>query len=264
LERRDHNGLVYYQFDQWLDSKTIAHGVMTRLGGVSQGPFDSLNVGGTVGDDNAAVQINIQRSYEALDLDGTAACTVWQIHSADVIIAETRSPGRRWLTRADGIVTDRPNVPLSMRFADCLPILLYDPAHHAIGLAHAGWRGTVSGVVKNTLNTMQVAYGTQPADVEAAIGPGIGPDKFQVGPEVVNAVESTFGAIDDLVRYADDGSAYLNLWEANALALTRAGVHKIEIARMCTASRTDEFYSHRAEKGKTGRFGAIIALKEIA
>jgi polyphenol oxidase len=133
---------------------------------------------------------------------------------------------------------------------------------HAIGMSHAGWRGTVTHVVANTVRTMQMAYGTDPADVQASIGPSIGPDQYQVGPEVVEAVEQAFGTTKDLIRKASDGTYYLNLWEANRLSLERAGVRKIEIAGICTASNTDEFFSHRAERGRTGRFGAIIALKE--
>jgi copper oxidase (laccase) domain-containing protein len=109
---------------------------------------------------------------------------------------------------------------------------------------------------------MHLAYDSDPADVQAAIGPSIGPDRYQVGPEVVQAIEQAFGVSDGLIRRVSDGSAYLNLWEANRLALERAGVRQIEVAGICTASHLDEFYSHRAERGRTGRFGAIIALKE--
>jgi copper oxidase (laccase) domain-containing protein len=104
------------------------------------------------------------------------------------------------------------------------------------------------------------AFGTHPQDVQAAIGPSIGPERYQVGEEVVQAVRETFGKVDGLVRRADDGSAYLDLWAANQLSLERAGVARIEVAGICTATRTDEFYSHRAEAGRTGRFGAVIAL----
>ncbi|MCZ7541852.1 MAG: peptidoglycan editing factor PgeF [Anaerolineae bacterium] len=169
-------------------------------------------------------------------------------------------PPPRWLARADGLVTDRPGLALAMRFADCAPILLYDPAHHALGLAHAGWRGTVLGAGVSALRTMTDAFGTRPQDVQAAIGPSIGPQRYQVGEEVVAAIAEAFGRTDGLIRRADDGSAYLDLWAANWLALQRAGVTQIEVAGLCTATRTDEFYSHRAERGRTGRFGVIAAL----
>lgn len=261
--RRINGGeLVYYQFDQWADLTMLTHGVFTRIGGVSAAPWQSLNLGGTVGDDPAAVQENHRRVYHTLGLDQSRACTVWQVHSADVVVVRQPVPNRKWLARADSMVTDCTGVPLAMRFADCTPILLYDPVHHAIGMAHAGWRGTVQNVAGTTVATMQAAFGTDPADVQAGIGPSIGPEHYQVGEEVVDAVQDAFGTTDTLINRAADGSAYLDLWAANRLALERAGVTQIEIAGLCTASGTDEFFSHRAEAGKTGRFGAVIALAE--
>jgi YfiH family protein len=254
--------LVYYQFDQWGDAP-LTHGIFTRLGGVSKPPWASFNLGGTVGDDVAAVRENHRRMYAALGLDEARACTVWQVHSADTVVVHHPVQHRRWLARADGMVTNRPGVPLTMRFADCTPILLYDPVHHAIGIAHAGWRGTVLGAGVSALEAMDAAFGTQPADVQAGIGPSIGPDRYQVGNEVVVAVKDAFGHTDGLIKRASDGSAYLDLWAANRLALERAGVAHIEVAGLCTATRTDEFYSHRAEQGRTGRFGAVIALAGV-
>ncbi|NLX11026.1 MAG: peptidoglycan editing factor PgeF [Chloroflexi bacterium] len=262
MRRVNNGGPVYYQFEQWAGSGALTHGVFTRLGGVSAAPWTSLNLGGTVGDAPDAVQENHRRAYASLGLDSGRACTVWQVHSADTVVVHARVPNRRWLARADGMVTDRPGLPLTMRFADCTPILLYDPARHVIGIAHAGWRGTVLGAGVSALAAMQSAFGTRPQDVQAGIGPSIGPERYQVGEEVVMAVQQAFGTLDGLIRRADDGSAYLDLWAANRLALERAGVGQVEVAQMCTATRTDEFFSHRAEAGRTGRFGAMIALAE--
>jgi hypothetical protein len=259
---------VYYQFECWRNDPAIIHGVFTRKGGTSAAPWASLNLGGTVGDDPLAVRHNVELAHQSLGLDANQARTVWQVHSADAVLADVGDgcpPGRRWLARADAMVTNRPGIPLTMRFADCVPILLVDPVRGAIGMAHAGWRGTVAQVAVSAIRLMQTAYGTDPADIQAAIGPSIGPDHYQVGPEVVEAVERAFGSggpCDWLIRRADDGSAYLNLWEANRLALERAGVRHVEVAGICTATHVDEFYSHRAERGRTGRFGAILALKE--
>jgi len=260
VRRNNGSGPVYYQFEQWAGSDRLTHGVFTRLGGVSQGPWVSLNLGGTVGDDPGAVRENHRRVYQTLGLDETRACTVWQVHSADCVVVRGPVSNRRWLARADGMVTDQRGLPLAMRFADCVPILLYDPVHHVAGLAHAGWRGTAAGAGVSTLRAMQSAFGTHPRDVQAGIGPSIGPEHYQVGEEVVEAIRQAFGQSDGLVRRADDSSAYLDLWAANRLALECAGVLRIEVAGICTASRTDEFFSHRAESGRTGRFGALIAL----
>jgi hypothetical protein len=260
VRRINGSGPVYYQFEQWAGSGSLTHGIFTRLGGVSQTPWDSLNLGGTVGDHQDAVRENHRLVFETLGLNAAAACTVWQVHSADTVLVKGPVPHRRWLARADGMVTDCPALPLTMRFADCTPILLYDPVRHVAGIAHAGWRGTVLGAAVSALQTMQAAFGTRPPDVQAGIGPSIGPDRYQVGEEVVAQVQQAFGQIDGLIRRAEDGSAYLDLWAANRQALERAGVTQIEVAGICTASRTDEFYSHRAERGRTGRFGAVIAL----
>lgn len=262
MQRISGNGLTYYHFEQWAADTRMIHGVFTRLGGVSDRPWASLNLGGTVGDDPAVVRENHRRMYATLGLDEARACTVWQVHSADTVVARERVPNRRWLARADAMITDQPRLPLTMRFADCTPILLYDPARHAAGIIHAGWRGTVLDAAGSAVRSMSAAFGSNPADIQAGIGPSIGPERYQVGEEVVNAVRAAFGAVEGLIRRAADGSAYLDLWAANRLALERAGVGQIEIAGICTATRTDEFYSHRAERGRTGRFGAVVALAD--
>lgn len=256
------NTPIFYQFEQWA-SAPIQHGVFTRHGGVSNGHYDSLNVGGMIGDDQQAVLENSRRVYDTLGYTPDQVCTVWQVHGADVVMADQPPVQRKWHTQADGMITNQPNVALSMRFADCVPVMFFDPTNHAIGIGHAGWRGTVAGVVLSVLNAMQTSYGTRPKDVQAAIGPSIGPDRYQVGEEVVAAVHDRFGDTDGLIqRSFVDGTAYLNLWEANRRLLALAGVAQIEVAEICTATHTDDFYSHRAEKGKTGRFASVIGLTE--
>jgi YfiH family protein len=252
------DGLVYYRFDQWPQLK---HGVFTRAGGTSAAPFASLNLGGNVGDDPGNVRRNHQLMYAALGVNGERACSVWQVHSADVVIAHAPVRGRRWLAAADALITANADTPLSLRFADCVPLLFFDPARAVIGLAHAGWRGTVKGVGSNTVQAMIKAYGCRPADIQAGIGPSIGPRHFQVGEEVVKAVAERFGLVDGLVcRTPHDGTAYVDLWAANRLDLERAGIEQIEIAGICTVERVDEFFSHRGEKGRTGRFGVVVSL----
>ncbi len=258
MKRTAHEGLIYYQFEGW---QGVRHGIFTRCGGVSAAPWASLNLGGNVGDDPKAVRENHLRMYAALGVRDDRACTVWQVHSADVVLASAPVRGRRWLAAADALMTDRPDVPLAMRFADCTPILIVDPVRGAVGMAHAGWRGTVPGMSANLVRAMVEAYGSRPADLQAGIGPAIGPERYQVGEEVVEAVRAYFGATDGLIRRDPaDGTAYLDLWAANRLDLERAGVEDIQVAGICTAAHTDEFFSHRAEKGRTGRFGAVLSL----
>ena len=252
------NELTYYQFGLW---PALKHGIFSRNGGVSRAPWASLNMGGNVGDDPKAVRRNHELMYAALGLDEARACTVWQVHSADVILATGPVQGRRWLALADAMITDRPGTPLAMRFADCAPLLFYDPVQGVVGMAHAGWRGTVQGVGAATVRALVRSFGCKPANIQVGIGPCIGPRKYQVGEEVVDAVRAYFGTTAGLIRRDPaDGTAYFDLWAANRLDLERAGVEQIEVAGICTAENTDEFFSHRAEHGRTGRFGAVIAL----
>lgn len=249
--------MPYYQFG-WTG---LTHAIFTRKGGFSNGPWDSLNVGGTVGDDRETVHRNHDHIYHHFGLDRAKGVTVWQVHGVDTVIADGPVAGRRWLAQADAMITDKPGVVLFMRYADCTPIMAFDPGKGVIGIAHAGWRGTVGGMAYHLITAMQRAYDCQPADIQAGVGPAIGPARYQVGEEVVAAVYAHFGTLDGLIkRDPADGTAYFNLWEANARDLRRAGVEDIEIAEICTASHTDEFYSHRAEKGRTGRFGALMVL----
>lgn len=258
MKRITHNGLIYYQFELF---HQVTHGVFTRNGGVSEPPWTSLNVGGTVGDTVDAVRANHELIYNALHLNRERGCTVWQVHKADTVIIDGPVDGRKWIALADGMVTDRDSVPLFMRYADCTPILLCDPIKGAIGIAHAGWRGTVLGAATSVVNTMVQAYSCRPSDILAGIGPSIGPKKYQVGEEVVDTVSRRFGSDSELIyRDPKDGTAYFNLWAANKVDLQRAGVEQIEVAEICTASNTNEFYSHRAENGRTGRFGAVMAI----
>jgi YfiH family protein len=258
VKRIAQNGLVYYQFEQW---PALKHGIFSRHGGLSRAPWASLNLGGNVGDDPAAVRANHERMYAALALPRERACTVWQVHSSDVVYALGPVRSRRWLAAADAIITDRPDTPLSMRFADCAPLLFFDPVQGAIGVAHAGWRGTVQGVGAQTVKAMTQAFGSRPEDIQAAIGPSIGPAQYQVGDDVVAAVQAYFGTTAGLIqRSPHDGSAYFDLWAANRLDLQRAGVEQIEVAGLCTAENIHDFYSHRRERGSTGRFGAVISL----
>lgn len=239
----------------------VTHGIFTRLGGVSPAPFNSLNTGGSVGDEAVNVRTNHQRMYDVLGVDGTRAASTWQIHGAEVIVAQEPFSERSWQAQADGIITDQVGLSLVMRFADCLPLLYHDPVRGAIGLAHAGWRGTVAGMAEAMVAAMQSHYGTRPQDLEVLIGPGISQAHFQVGEEVVVAMTERFGSDTPLVRRDPvDGTAYVDLWAANRRALVRAGVQRIEVMELCTYERTDLFFSHRAEKGRTGRFGVVICL----
>lgn len=252
-----HNGLRYFQFN----ALQARHAIFTRHGGISPEPWNSLNVGGTVGDEIERVRQNRLLSFEALECKPDSIFDVWQVHSADAVCA--RAPRRfdEPYRKADIILTDRPEVTLFMRFADCVPLLFHDPRKGIIGVAHAGWMGTVKDVATRTVNVLQAEYGSDPADVIACIGPSIGPDHYEVGEDVIRQVRQTFGKDSDMLLEPHDGRIHFNLWKANQRQLERAGIGRIELAGICTACHTDDWYSHRAEKGRTGRFGALISLQ---
>jgi hypothetical protein len=254
------DGVRYYAFD--LFPKSVTQAVFTRRGGVSPEPWASLNVGGTVGDERPRVIENRQRSFHALGREPQSMFDVWQVHSADVVVANAPHGSLRREFKADAIVTDNPAVTLFMRFADCVPILLHDPKRHTIGIVHSGWLGTVRRAVTAAVHTMQSAYGSQPGDILAAIGPSIGPDHYEIGGEVIDQVHHAFNSHAETLLHAHGDRIHFDLWAANRLSLEQAGVGQIEIAGLCTACHADDWYSHRAEKGKTGRFGALIALNK--
>ena len=251
-------GLRYYTFD--IFPQNITQAVFTRQGGVSPQPWDSLNVGGSIGDDIEHVRANRIRSFNALGRVPESIHDVWQVHSVDVIFADQPRPLDTDYRKADIMLTNNPDVTLFMRFADCTPILLYDPKKQVIGTVHSGWLGTVRGAARVAIEAMQEHYASNPADILAAIGPAIGPDHYEVGKDVISQVEEAFGDNAESLLEKHNESIHFNLWRANQFLLSKAGVEKIEIAGICTACHTDDWFSHRGEKGKTGRFGALLAF----
>ena len=252
-----HNGIRYFQFD----TLPTRHALFTRHGGVSPNPWGSLNVGGTVGDDLTRVRENRMLSFQALGCEPASIYDVWQVHSADVVFAQAPRPVDESYRQADIILTDQPDVTLFMRFADCVPILVHDPRNGIIGLAHAGWMGTLGDVATSTIEAMEKKYGSKPADLIAGIGPSIGPDHYEIGADVILQVMQKYGDDSELFLKSHNGKIHFNLWEANRSALERAGVGQIEVSGICTACNTGDWFSHRAEKGRTGRFGALISLQ---
>lgn len=252
-------GIRYFTFDN-LNLPGLVHGVFTRHGGVSAPPWDSLNMGGYLGDPLENTYRNRVLAFRALGRDPESVFDVWQVHSAEVICSDAPRPKGGTHQKADAILTDNPAITLFMRFADCVPVLLYDPVRRVVGLAHAGWQGTVKRVVTAAVERMTAEYGTSPADIRAGIGPSIAAHHYEVGPEVVRRVRESFGEAADALLPSFNGSTHFDLWAANRLLLEQAGAREIEISGLCTACHTEDWYSHRAEKGLTGRFGALIAL----
>ena len=259
--RQNAGGLPTYSFES-LAAENLVHAVFTRLGGVSQAPFATLNVGHTVGDEEGAVLENHTRIRAHLDLEADCITSPRQVHGSHVAVITPGDAGRM-IPNTDGLVTDLPGIALLLRFADCVPVLLYDPVHHALGLVHAGWRGVAQAIARRAVETMAEAFGTRPEQLLAGLGPAIGPCCYTVGDNVAAAMGYALPKWQQVLH--PDGELWrLDLPAANAQQLHAAGVRQIEHAHLCTACHTGEFFSHRAEKGQTGRFAVAAFLVPAA
>jgi len=257
------NGNVKFWQSEFLLDIPIKHAIFTRIGGISTGQWAELNVGMTVGDDPKKVIENRKISFKALGRDIKTMSDSWLTHETGVLIYDLpRGPESKIPPKADIILTDNPEVTLFMRYADCVPIVLYDPKKKAVGLAHSGWIGTVKKVGKKAVEAMQARYGSDPKDMIAVIGPSIGPDRYEVGREVVDAVKAEFGEHAGSLLPDYNRRVHFDLWASNELILKEAGVGQIDISGICTSKNNDLWFSHRADDGKTGRFGALIGLEE--
>lgn len=262
MNRHLSNGLAYYTFEALDAFGELVHAVTTRHGGVSTGQWSSLNLTTGTGDDPAAVEENLRLTSNALGLRREDLVSPNQRHTANVRRVGAGDRGRVW-PHTDALITDEPGVPLLLRFADCTPILIYDPTRRALALVHSGWRGTVQAAGRAAVEALAAEFGSRPADMIAAIGPSIGPCCYEVGEDVTDAVRAAFAQPEGLLPKPNGGGRHhFDLWSANHALLHEAGVGQIELAAICTACRTDEFYSYRRERGRTGHFGAVMGLRE--
>lgn len=257
------NGVVTYTFEASKTLPFVAH-LSTRHGGVSPEPWRSLNLSIARGDTRERVEENRDRLAAAIGVDPATMVRCRQVHGTGVAKVDA-SDANRWIDGTDGLVTDTTGLPLLLLFADCTPVLLYDRAHHALGVCHAGWRGTVNGMAAATLWTMQAAYDTNPADVTACIGPSIGPASYEVGLEVLTMAQAKLPRPERFFTYPNGPARnpYFDLWQANAAQLIEAGIPaaNVEIAGIDTVQNTADFFSHRAEAGRCGLFTMIAWLE---
>ena len=257
---RETEGLRYFQFDSLL-SDNLTQAVFSRRGGVSPVPWDSLNLGSTVGDEPVRVSKNKSKLLAAIGYFPDQLAQINQVHSAHVEVVNKPLDRNSVLVQGDAMISNTPGLLMLMRFADCVPIMFFDPVKNAAGIAHAGWKGTVKEVAISVVNELKKQFGTDPSDLITGIGPSIGPDHYEVGENVIEEVKSIFPNNWDQILITSPDSVKLDLWEANKISLKKAGVKHIETAEICTVCNVDDWYSHRAENGKTGRFAAVIGLK---
>ncbi|MEA3309507.1 MAG: peptidoglycan editing factor PgeF [Chloroflexota bacterium] len=257
MRRQERNGLAWYSFES--PGHSLCSALLTRQGGASQGALASLNLGSTVGDDPAAVAENHRRVCQVFGISRDQIISPHQVHGCRVARVG-RSQGGAIIPATDALITNEPGVALLLRFADCTPVLFYDPVHQAAALAHAGWRGAAAGIVMETVQALGEAFGSRSEELWAGVGPAIGPEHYAVGPEVIAAIQATLPPAVQIAAQRN-GQQYLNLPGAVAAQLQAAGVGVIERSGLYTAGHTDEWYSHRAERGNTGRFGVLVMLR---
>jgi len=236
------------------------HAVFTRLGGVSEAPFATLNQSLLVGDNPERVRENQRRAQAVLNCKHEQVVNAQQVHGRHVELVTAADAGHV-IPATDGLITADPHVVLTMRFADCVPVLFYSAAQRAVGIAHAGWRGTVLRVAAETALAMIDAFGCDPDEIVAGIGPAIGPCCYEVGRDVVEEFARAFQGMPLVSQCAADGHAHVDLWQANALQLAQVGLTHIEQGNYCTQCHRELLFSHRGDGGRTGRFAAYIGLQ---
>ncbi|GAB6899532.1 peptidoglycan editing factor PgeF [Kineosporia succinea] len=240
------------------DGHGVRAAVTTRDGGVSAGRYASLNLGLHVDDDPEAVRVNRERAARAFGAAPHDLVFARQVHGREV--ATVTEPGQQGI-EADALITAETDPVLVIMVADCVPLVLFDPVRRVAAAVHAGWPGTVAGVTTATVLELQ-KQGTDPNDLLVGIGPSIAPDRYQVGDDVhVKAVEALGDRAGDVIRPDGTGRWLFDLWTANIIQLTEAGVRPdaIELAGLDTGPGTP-FFSHRSQ-GPTGRFAALVQLK---
>ncbi len=262
----------------------LVHGFSTRQGGSSRAyGGHALNLGFTKDDSKAAVERNRAALSRELTSGSWPLVTLRQVHSDTILSVEAASKSQ---LVGDGLITSTPGLLLAIQTADCLPIILVDSKHHAVGVFHAGWRGTLKRIVEKGVGEMRRRFGTRPSDIKAAIGPGIHGCCYQVGKEVRDQFESQFAYATKLFREVEESdpvrekypmlfltarapghsdlpkNIFLDLVGANRQQLLAAGVpaRNIEASPLCTSCHTDLLFSYRAENGKTGRMMAAVGI----
>jgi len=267
FHENNNGGLIYYTASN-LELPSITHGFSTRLGGVSQPPFDSLNLGISRGDDPAAVLENYRRFCAALGTAPDCAVLSQQTHTTNVRRVTTEDAGKGLLrkrdyTDVDALITNEPDLLLTVFSADCGIILLYDPVQQAIGAIHAGWRGCAGGIVEKTVKEMERCFGTNSADLQAAVGPCIGQCCFETDADVPDAMRAALGTDAEAYLEWRDPKWHVDLAGLNRQWLLRAGVLPKNICNtdLCTACRPDLFWSHRKMGNDRGAQVAAISME---
>lgn len=260
--------LKFLLFENLSPYTRVFHAVSTRIGGVSPPPFHSLNLGTNTEDVWQNVMQNYTLLSRALQFDLQSVVTSHQVHQADIARVDTvpqRSvpfPRAHALDGYDAFITARPGIVLMVRVADCVPVILYEPVKNVLALVHAGWKGTLAGIAEKTVTEMVRGWGCAAENIRAGIGPAIGPCCFTVQQDVKALFQERFPNAGGFIHEKPGNAVTIDLPEANRLQLVEAGCRDqhIELSGRCTACTLNLFFSHRGEKGKTGRFALLAGL----
>jgi YfiH family protein len=261
------DGLVYLTIPAFEETGMVKHCFTSRIGGVSQGIYSSLNTSIDKEDPIEAVCKNLEIVCGAIDIDYTKLVFSKQIHEDNIRVVTEADKGKGLtissdIVNADGLMTNIPGIPLITFYADCVPLFFLDTRNRAIAVTHSGWKGTVLKIGVKTLKQMNEVYGTRPEDCLIGIGPSIGPECFEVGHEVAQEFKENFENWADLNEPFGADKFKIDLWKANKLMLIEAGVPEknITISGFCTMCNEDLFFSYRRDKGRTGSLSAIMEL----
>ncbi|MGI5874520.1 MAG: peptidoglycan editing factor PgeF [Bacillota bacterium] len=262
-QKTEKDDLVYYTLPRW-EERGARLVMTTRRGGVSEPPFDTLNLGLHVGDDAAAVVVNRERLLAAVGGDGERFVSAKQVHGREIRYVTAADGGRGFddyggaFDDTDGLYTDEKDVWLATFYADCLPLAVFHPEKKLLGLAHAGWKGTYRDIAGALIDAMSV----DPAELWCAVGAGIGPCCYEVDEDFYRRFRERYDGADDWFRRAESGRPHFDNAAANVALLTRHGVRRenIDVLSACTCCREDLFFSYRRDQGRTGRHSLLGAL----
>lgn len=270
LTETERGGVIGLTFPALETTGMVSHAFSTRIGGVSEGDFATMNFSFTRGDVPAQVKENYRRMADFLDVDLNRMVLSHQTHTTNVRVVTEADAGKgvireRDYQDIDGLVTNISGITLVTFYADCVPLYILDPVHRAIGLSHSGWRGTVNRMGRETLRVMRQEYGTIPDDVIVCIGPSICQDCFEVGKEVAEAFAEAFDEKHHKALFyrKENGKYQLNLWKANQIIFEETGVptRQIHVTDICTRCNPELLFSHRKHGEKRGNLAAFMCLK---
>jgi len=250
--------------------KGVKHAISTRGGGFSSGNYNSLNLSFQVGDEHNNVMKNHQSLSHTLGFDLSSLVTCQQIHQDSIALVDKSYLKKDYflpnnsIPETDALITDVPGITLMTRYADCSPLLFYDPKTRTVAIAHAGWKGTLEHIGQKTVEVLVNYYHCQPQHILTAIGPSIGPCCYQISNTMADYALKKLPRAQEYIRESLDDGLYFDLRQANKKQLKTAGIkdEHLYCTELCTSCAIDLFFSYRKEKGVTGRFGALIGLSE--